>query len=160
MGGILGTIIDKFGGGVLQGGFDIVKSYFPPSMTDKEKGEAQLAYERFVHQKQVEVNSEVLKVDQEFNNRIKAMEGTASDLKSIPILGHAIIFIRGAQRPAWGAFTLYADYMVFSKAWDLAATPQLSSMLFAINVLVLGFLFGERSVKNILPFLKEFMGKK
>lgn len=160
MNGIIGSILNKFGGGIIKEGFDVVKSYFPPSMTDKEKGEAQLAYERFIHQKQIELNSEALKVDQEFNNRIKDMEGTASDLKSIPILGSIIIFIRGAQRPVWGCFTLYADYMAFSKMWDLSEAPELRAMLLAINILVLGFLFGERAIKNILPFLKEFMGKK
>ena len=157
---IVGTIIDKFGGGIIKEGFDIVKSYFPPSMTDKEKGDAQLAYERFVHEKQKESNTLALEVDKEFNQRIKDMEGTAADLKTIPILGSTIIFIRGAQRPIWGCFTLYADYMAFSKMWDLSDAPELRAMLLAINILVLGFLFGERAIKNILPFLKEFMGKK
>lgn len=157
---VIGTIIDKFGGGIIKEGFDIVKAYFPPSMTDKEKGDAQLAYERFVYEKQKESNTLALEADKEFNQRMKDMEGTASDLKTIPILGSIIIFIRGAQRPVWGCFTLYADYMVFSKAWNLSAEPELKSMLMAINVLVLGFLFGERAVKNILPFLREFMGKK
>jgi len=157
---ILSNIINSFGGSIIKEGFDIVKAYFPPSMSDVEKANAQLAYERFIHEKQKEADSNALQADQEFNQRIKDMEGTASDLKTIPILGHAIIFIRGAQRPIWGLFTLYADYMVFSKGWDLSAEPELRSMLFAINVLVLGFLFGERAVKNILPFIKEFVGKK
>jgi len=157
---IVGTIIDKFGGGIIKEGFDIVKAYFPPSMSEQEKGEAQLAYERFVNEKQKESNTLALEVGKEFNQRMKDMEGTAADLKTIPILGSIIIFVRGAQRPVWGCFTLYADYMVFSKSWNLAEEPELKSMLMAINILVLGFLFGERAVKNILPFLKEFMGKK
>lgn len=157
---ILNTIIDKFSGGILKEGFNVVKAYFPPSMSDKEKGEAQLAYERFVHEKQKVAGESALKADQEFNQRIKDMEGTASDLKTIPIIGHAIIFLRGAQRPVWGCFVLYTDYMTFSKAWDLSEEPELRAMLFAINVLVLGFLFGERAIQNILPFVKEFFGKK
>lgn len=160
MTGILSKIVSDFGGNIIKEGFDVVKAYFPPSMSDKEKGDAQLAYERFVHEKQNIANDNALKTDQEFNQRIKDMEGTAGDLKTIPILGHVIIFIRGAQRPIWGLFTLYADYMSFSKGWDLSQEPELRSMLFAINILVLGFLFGERSVKNILPFVKEFFGKK
>lgn len=157
---IVNTIIDKFGGGIIKEGFDVVKAYFPPSMSDKERGAAQLAYERFVNEKQKEANEGALEADREFNQRIKDMEGTATDLKTIPILGSIIIFIRGAQRPIWGCFTLYADYKVFSKGWDLTQEPELKSMLMVINVLVLGFLFGERAVKNILPFLKEFIGKK
>lgn len=157
---ILSTIIDKFGGGIIQGGFDIVKAYFPPSMTDKEKGDAQLAYERFVHEKQKEASTDALEADKEFNQRVKDMEGTAQDLMALPVVGRLIIFIRGAQRPVWGCFTLYADYMVFSKAWDLSGNPELGSMLFLINALTLSFLFGERAVKNLLPFLKDFVGKK
>lgn len=157
---ILNTIIDKFGGGIIQGGFDVIKAYFPPSMSDKEKGEAQLAYERFVHEQQKLAADDALEADREFNQRLKDMEGTASDLATIPVLGSIIIFMRGAQRPVWGIFVLYADYMVFSHGWNLTSEPELRSMLFAINLLVLGFLFGERSVRNVLPFLKEFMGKK
>jgi len=137
--------------------FEIVKEYFPSAQA---KAEAKLKYERFIHEKQNDANENSLKIDHEFNQRIKDMEGTASDLKTIPIIGHLVIFIRGAQRPTWGIFTLYADYMVFSKGWNLSEEPELRAMLFAINILVLGFLFGERAVKNILPFVKEFFGKK
>lgn len=154
---ILGPIIDKLAGGILKEGFEIVKDYFPSAQA---KAEAQLVYERFVFEKQKEATTDALEADREFNQRIKDMEGTAADLKSIPVVGTIIIFIRGTQRPAWGCFTLYADYMVFSKAWDLTATPQLSSMLFLINALTLSFIFGERAVKNLLPFLKDFVGKK
>lgn len=155
--GILSKIISDFGGNVIKEGFEVVKDYFPSAQA---KAEAQLKYERFVHEKQKEADNSALEADQEFNQRIKDMEGTASDLKTIPIVGHVIIFIRGAQRPIWGLFTLYADYMAFSKGWDLSQEPELRAMLFAINILVLGFLFGERAVKNILPFVKEFFGKK
>lgn len=157
---ILNKIVDSFGGSIIKEGFNIVKAYFPPSMTNKEKEEAQLAYEAFVYKKQQEANRDALEVDREFNQRIKDMEGTATDLKTIPFLGAIIIFIRGAQRPVWGCFTLYADAMVFSCKWNLTNEPELKSMLLVINILVLGFLFGERAVKNILPFLKEFLGKK
>jgi len=154
---IISKIISDFGGNVIKEGFEVVKEYFPSAQS---KAEAQLKYERFIHEKQKEAGDNALKADQEFNNRIKEMEGTAADLKTIPIIGHIIIFIRGAQRPIWGLFTLYADYMAFSKGWDLSEEPELRSMLFAINILVLGFLFGERAVKNILPFLKEFFAKR
>lgn len=162
MTGILSKIVSDFGGNIIKEGFDVVKAYFPPSMSDKEKGDAQLAYERFVHEKQNTANNNALAVDQEFNSRIKDMEGTAADLKTIPIIGHIIIFVRGAQRPIWGLFTLYADYMYFSKKWDFSQDSDAEAriMLLVINVLVLGFLFGERAIKNVLPFLKEVFGKK
>jgi len=154
---IINSIIDKFGGGIIKEGFEVVKDYFPSAQA---KAEAQLKYERFVHEKQREANNDAAKADQEFNQRIKDMEGTASDLKTIPVIGHIIIFLRGAQRPVWGCFVLYADYMVFSKVWNLTEEPELKAMLFAINILVLGFLFGERAIKNIMPFVRQFLDSK
>ncbi len=158
--GLFSTIIDKFGGGILKEGFDVVKAYFPPSMTDKEKAEAQMAWEQYAHAKELDIARLANDTEREFNQRIKDLEGTAGDLKGIPIIGTIVIFIRGAQRPAWGLFVLYADYMTFSGAWNLSADAQLRSMLFAVNILVLGFLFGERAVKNVTPFISEFLSVK
>jgi hypothetical protein len=156
---ILSKLISDFGGNIIKEGFDVVKAYFPPSMSDKEKGDAQLAYERFVKNKQAEANTQALEVDKEFNQRIKDMEGTANDLKTIPYLGGLIIFLRGSLRPFWGWFCAYADYMVFSGTWMLEDVAY-RQMLFALNIMVFIFIFGERAVKAVLPFLKSFMGKK
>lgn len=157
---ILSSIINGFGGSIIKEGFDAVKTYFPPSMTEKEKGEARLAYERVIFEKQRNANELSFMAEKEFSLRIKEMEGTVSDLKSVPVFGSIIIFIRGAQRPVWGCFTMYADFMVLSHKWNLVENPELKSMLFAINILVLGFLFGERAVKNLMPFFSEFLNKR
>lgn len=153
---VFAKILDSLGGSVIKEGFEVVKAYFPPSMSEQEKAAAELAYNEFAHKRELEIRGKVNEAEKEFNQRIKDLEGSAADLKTIPIIGKLVIFIRGCQRPAWGIFVLYADYMTFSKAW----TPdeQQRAMLFAINILVLGFLFGERAVKNILPFVKEFIG--
>ena len=153
------TIINQFGGGIIKEGFDVIKAYFPPSMSEQEKGQAQLAYERFVHTKQRDAEESALQADQEFNQRIKDMEGTAADLKSIPIVGAIIIFLRGSLRPFWGWFCAYADYMVFSGTWNLEQS-EYRQTLFALNIMVFVFIFGERAVKAVLPFLKGFLGDK
>ncbi len=158
--GLFSTIVDKFGGGIIKEGFDIVKAYFPPSMTEQQKTEAQLAFEQYAHAKELDIARLANETEREFNRRLKDLEGTAADLKTIPIIGHMVIFLRGAQRPAWGIFVLVADYMTFSGAWNLSADGQLRSMLFAVNILVLGFLFGERAVKNVTPFIAEFLSAK
>lgn len=156
---ILSKVIDSFGGSIIKEGFDIVKAYFPPSMSNAEKASAQLAYERFVHKKQRDAGNDALRVDQEFNQRIKDMEGTAADLKTIPILGPIIIFLRGSLRPFWGWFCAYADYKVFSGSWVLDS-PEYRQTLFALNIMVFIFIFGERAVKAVMPFLKGFLGEK
>lgn len=155
---IFSKVADLLGGSVIKEGFDLVRSYFPPSMSDAEKAQAELTYMEFAHRKELEASRELASAEAEFNQRIKALEGTAADLKAVPLLGPVMLFLRGAQRPAFGIFTLYADYQVFSQSWQL--NEQQGAMLFAINILVLTFLFGERAVKNLMPFLQSFfLGK-
>ncbi len=151
---IFSTITNALGGSLIKEGFDVVKSYFPPSMSDAEKAQAERAFAEFAHKKELELQAQMNAAEEEFNRRIKEMEGTAADLKGIPVLGPLMLFVRGAQRPAFGIFTLVADYQVFSQAWQL--DEQKGAMLFAVNILVLTFLFGERAIKNLMPFIQTF----
>lgn len=91
--------------------------------------------------------------------RAALLEGTASDLKSIPVLGPIMLFLRGAQRPLMGYATMYLDYMVFSGAWKLEDDVQ-RNCFFLINMLVLAFLFGERAVKNLAPLITDMLAAK
>ena len=86
-------------------------------------------------------------------DRIASLEGTASDLKSVPVLGTIMLFIRGSQRPAWGFATMYFDYCVFATGQVFSNTALL--ILAAVNLLVLSFLYGERAVKNVMPLIIE-----
>ena len=93
----------------------------------------------------------------ELNKRIEAQEGTASDLKSLPVIGSVVLFLRGLQRPAWGFFTMYLDYHWFTAVTDY--TEQQQTALITVNILVLGFLFGERTIKNLTPLIIKVFGK-
>ena len=137
---------------------DAAMSYFPPSMSDVEKAKAKLALKEIAHKEQLEIMSSANEATQMFNQRIKEYEGTANDLKSIPIVGAIIIFLRGAFRPLFAYAIAYVDIQVFSKAW-IIDDPQILSAFWLVNLLVLGFFFGERTMKNILPLLKEFLKK-
>jgi len=148
----------------LTGGFatklvETVRGYFPPSMSDAEKKEFELKLMEITNQHDLELLREVNSAEAEFNQRIKDMEGTASDLTRVPYLGSVILFLRGCQRPAFGMLVLVMDYQVFSGGWSIADGSRLESAFFAINILVLGFLFGERAVKNIMPIVQK-MGEK
>lgn len=156
--GIFTKVADMFGSSLVKEGLEVVKTYFPPSMSDKEKKEAEMGFMAFAHKKEMELKDRANEADAEFNQRIKDLEGTAKDLKTIPIVGHVVLFLRGLQRPLWGFFTLYADYQTFSGIWVL--DKQQKAIILAINLLVLGFLFGERAVMNVAPFVKEFFGKR
>ncbi len=106
------------------------------------------------HADNAERNS--IQAAKDLTDRIAILEGTAADLgESLP--GKIVLFLRGAQRPVWGYATL-----VFVGAWLLGSpsfTPGQEQILYAIVLLVLGFLFGERAVKNVLPLFQKGLGK-
>ena len=103
-----------------------------------------------------------LEIQKMFDERTLKFEGTASDLKGVPILGSILLFLRGSQRIVWGYGTIFMDFQVFSGLWVLQ-DDALKSAFWIINFLVLGFLFGERTLKNVLPiaieFFKTYKGK-
>ncbi|WP_419787315.1 hypothetical protein [Pseudodesulfovibrio sp.] len=161
--GFLSSITDFFGGGVVKTIADTVKDYFPPSMTDKEKAdlsgrirEEELRYER-------DIMKLAVQADKEVTRRAAELEGTAKDLKTIPVIGPLIIFVRGCLRPAFGCFTLFTDWQIFCGNWRVTMTTDTGSytaeglLVLALNILVLGFLFGERTVKNLMPLFTRFM---
>lgn len=159
--GFFDKAVNFFTSGTVGGIVDTVKAYFPPSMSDKEKSELSLQISKADHAREIQLLKLANEQDAEFNKRIKDMEGTAGDLKNIPVVGHVILFLRGCQRPAFGIFTLVMDYQVMSGAWDLELKSPKGVSFVIINILVLTFLFGERAVKNIMPLILEyFFGKK
>ena len=158
--GLVGKFADFFTSGAVGTIAKTIEKYLPPSMSDKEKADLQMAVTAAERDHERQIMTLANEAEAEYNQRIKDMEGTAADLKVIPIIGPLLILARGAQRPVWGLATLLIDYQVLSKAWDLSADEQLKALLFAINILVLGFLFGERAVKNVMPLLAEYFGKR
>lgn len=142
-------------GGLAKEVVELVKNYWPPDMPPEKIREFELEADRIESNRKHQ--SELIGVQQEtlFNERIRDMEGTASDLKSIPVIGALVIFLRGLQRPVWGFATLYMDWCVFSGVWKLS--PSNESAMYIINVLVLGFLFGERAIMNVMPLITQFM---
>jgi len=93
------------------------------------------------------------------NDRISSQEGTAKDLLALPVVGRIIIFARGCQRPMWGYAVLYIDYKILSGSW-LIPDGTSEQLVLIINYLVLGFLFGERAVRNIGPIIQKMVIKK
>lgn len=156
----IGTkLVDSLGGGIAKEAFDTLKDYFPPDMSEKEKAEAKMALQEMEHRRKMDAMEMAHQADQEFNQRTKDLEGTAADLKSVPIIGHIILLLRGAQRPAWGFLTLYMDINVFAKNWVVEDGSTQAVMLLCINILVLAFLFGERAMQNVLPILMPLLAR-
>lgn len=157
--GIGKGIADFFAGGE-NSIIGTVKAYFPPSMTEVEKSDLTIKIRNAEAARDLQTQQLVNEATAQFNTRTKEMEGTASDLKSIPFIGTFIIFLRGCQRPCWGFATLYFDYLWLFSPTAIKFSDRQELALIVINILVLGFLFGERAVKNLMPLIMKVLDKK
>jgi len=126
--------------------------------TKEEKELLKIEMQKILHLQEMEGQKFALEAEHEFNNRIKELEGTAKDLQQFGWIGRIVIFFRGLQRPLWGYGVAYMDVMVFSGKWMLE-DQEIKSAFWVINFLVLGFLFGERAIKNVAPLIKEIIKK-
>lgn len=154
----LAKATDFIGGSLFKEIKDGVMKYFPPRMTPQEKANFEIQMERLLFEKRIEANKVLTDAAITLDKRISEQEGTAKDLLSLPIIGRLVLFLRGLQRPAWGFFTMYADFIWFSS--DKTYTEQQQTALIMINLLVLGFLFGERTVLNFKPFIMKWLSRK
>lgn len=137
-----------------------MKDYFPPSMSDLEKSQAELALVSVKANMEVKMAEAMHEAQGMYEQRIRDMEGTAADLKVIPIIGPLIIFFRGMQRPLWGYAVLWLDYMVFASEWKITPDSRQDVCFMIINLLVLGFLFGERAMQNLAPLIERLIVAK
>ncbi len=127
--------------------------------TKDEKSKIKRELIELAHKQEMEVQKKIFEAEHEFNQRIKDMEGTAKDLTQAGWLGKIVLFFRGLQRPLWGYGVMFMDVMVFSERWNLIEGSGKESAFWVINFLVLGFLFGERAVKNVGPLVAQMFGK-
>ena len=155
---MLDKIANFFTGGLADTVMDGIKAYFPPDMSNEQKAAVNLELQKIELQKSIEINKAVADAEKAINDRIAAHEGTAKDLSALPVIGRVIIFARGCQRPLWGFGVMWADLQWFSGQWS-GLSQQQESALWVINLLVLGFLFGERAVKNVAPIISQVIKK-
>jgi len=147
---------------------DFINKRWPPDMSAEQKAQMEMLLKEFdaaqeERRQNYQVKMEALtnQAEAQFNERTRELEGTAADLKTIPIIGHMIIFIRGALRPLWCTGTMWIDWQILSGGWsvkltavDLRGSVHITPegfMVLIINFLVLGFIFGERTLRNIVP---------
>jgi hypothetical protein len=155
---IFKKLLDGVTGGFVSTAVDTFKDYFPPDMSAEQIEDLELRTKKLQSDIQQQMDNASNIAEELLTNRISQLEGTASDLKSVPFVGPMVLFLRGLQRPLWGYATLFMDYMWFSE-WTTLTSKQ-ESALMAINILVLGFLFGERAIKNVMPLITKLFEAK
>ncbi|MGI9250696.1 MAG: hypothetical protein ACR2PR_07155 [Pseudohongiellaceae bacterium] len=147
------------GGGTGKEIVGFIRDRWPAKMSESEAAELELAVEQIQHKRDMDVLEYAADQDKRFNERTIAMEGTAKDLQAIPFLGPVVIFARGMFRPVFAYFTLYLDsqwFLTDTTAW----TEQQNTAMIVINIIVLVFFFGERTVKNLMPLIAQAFGRQ
>lgn len=156
---LLAKVGNMLSGGLLEkAGSKLLDRVLPDKLTDEEKLQYDMEVAKENNKTQVALMQLAAEADKAFNDRLNKHEGTAKELRALPIVGPVLITLRGVQRPVWGFATLFFDYKFFITGVTLSETGE--SLLMLINALVLGFLFGERAIKNVMPVINEYFGKK
>lgn len=158
MSDIFTSIANVATGGLAKEIISKVSEYFPPDMTPEQKATVELELNKLEFEREKATNNAIEAAEDSINKRIEIYEGTAKDLLAIPILGAIILFLRGSQRTIWGFATIYFDYKWLVE--NLILSEQQQTALIIINLLVLGFLFGERAVKNLAPLITDLLVAK
>lgn len=154
---VLTKLTDFVGGNLFKEVKEGIMEYFPPDLSPQQRSEIELRTVELLNQKEKEVNQILNEASSQLDKRVQEQEGTASDLKALPFVGRIVLFLRGLQRPVWGFATLYMDYKWFFDGNILTERQELAMIV--INVLVLGFLFGERTIKNLQPLIEKVFAK-
>ena len=150
--------------GFLNGSFvkdsmNFINTRWPPDMSEQAKAQMEIVIKDLLHKQAMDIANVAQEDEAMFNKRTVDLEGTASDLKTIPFVGALVIFLRGAFRPLFSYMTAYMDYIYFvtdTSDWS----EQKQTLLIAINLLVLVFFFGERALKNVMPLIIGALGVK
>lgn len=153
---ILTELASFVGGSMFKELKDTVTQYFPPDLSPLQRAELENKMAEFLHQKELEANRILNDAAAQLDKRIAGQEGTAQDLKAVPLFGTLVLFLRGLQRPVWGFFAMWLDWHWFTASPTYSEQQQ--TALIVINVLVLGFLFGERTLKNLEPLIVKVFG--
>ncbi len=155
----LKRVLNTVTGGLAGEVWDLVEKALPDDMPAEKRAELRLGLENIQTQRILAGHQAASDAEKNLTERITALEGTARDLLALPVVGRLILFLRGAQRPAWGFGVMAMDWQIFAGVWKLPEDGPLAVSVLVINILVLGFLFGERAVQNILPLALQLLGK-
>ncbi|MGL4222806.1 MAG: hypothetical protein ACRCSS_19475 [Shewanella sp.] len=154
---MLDKITNILSSGLFSGVKELVTQYFPPDASPQQKAELDLAIRRLELEKAAQLDKAINDSERAITERIATLEGSAQDLRAVPFVGPLVLFLRGLQRPLWSYGCMWVNVMWFSGQWKF--TDQQESTMWFMNILVLGFLFGERAIQNVAPLIADLMKK-
>ena len=147
---------------------DQIFKILPSTISEDVKGDMSRKLEEVLEKELVDIKIASVRLENDIEDTIEKLSKTTKDLEKIPFLGSVGMFLRGMQRPVWGFALLYIDLNVLSGTWpilkkgatDIAMNDTVASAFWFINILILGFLFGERAARNVVPMINKRFGKK
>jgi hypothetical protein len=125
---------------------DLGKKVIPRFVPDKN------AAQQMEHELKTALLEEAAKENSDFRKFMLAYEGAASEH------GWFIKWLRGSVRPV--LTYIFAGLFIASFLNYVPVSNLRFDMLYKILMIVLAFWFGERAVKNVLPFIGDAMGKR
>ena len=140
----LGAALASWTVSLVQTGLD---KFFPDKMDEGEKQAMKDKMEVFL-------STQALKEDSDFRKFVLTYEGAANEVPKF------VFIFRSLIRPAFTILLAYLDFIFFTgtaAAWD----PEAIALLKAVNIIVLGFWFGERALQRsgIIDVLKAKVSK-
>ena len=155
---IIGKVLGVLSGGVTDRAMDIIERQFPGKLGPEEKARISMELKQLDHERELAAEKAGQAAVESLNTRIANYEGTAGEVRGIFIIGPLIILIRSLFRPVASYATIWLDFSYFTAG---GVWPEGSaSLLLAINLIVLGFWFGERTIKNLMPLFLAWLDKR
>ncbi len=120
----------------------VLNKVFRDKASEAEIKDLELKYE-------VAMAAEARKKGSDFHSFVVDYEGKAADVPK------PIVYLRSSVRPLFTYGVGYFDWLCFSGG--ISWTPEQMKLLFAVNLICLGFWFGEKALKKsgILGVLKK-----
>ena len=107
---VLSKLTDFISGGLFKEIKETAMAYLPPKMSEEEIRQFEADLDAAAFDKEIRLQELLADAANQLDKRIAEQEGTAEDLRTIPILGPLMLFLRGCQRPIWGFATLVMDF--------------------------------------------------
>jgi len=146
-------------GGIGDRVMNVIERQFPGKLTPQETAQLQQSLAEIDAEREKQGEAALAEATRLHNERVAQYEGTASEVKDMFLIGPLIILIRSLFRPLCSYAVVYMDYIYFTSNAD--GWPDNSTMLLVVmNVIVLGFWFGERTIKNLMPLILAWLDKR
>jgi len=89
-----GKVVEFHSGGIGEKIVDTVKDYFPPKLSESERMKLEEVIRKAAREHELQLLSLAQQEQQQFDDRIREMEGTAKDLQQFGKLGELVVFLR------------------------------------------------------------------